>query len=176
MDIDNLPIGDEAPEIFNAVIEVPKGSHNKYEFDEKLGVFALDRVLYSPMHYPLDYGLIPSTHSEDGDHLDVLVIGGDPTFTGCVVRVRPIGLFKMIDGGDEDFKILGVQDDNPRLTTIKKLSDVKTFNPHLLDEIAHFFTVYKDLEKKEVKVLGWEDEVRAKEEIKRAQAAYSSQK
>ena len=94
--IQNLPIGDKAPDIVNAVIEVPQGSQNKYEFDEKFGVFKLDRVLYSPVHYPLDYGFIPETRSEDGDHLDVLVIGSDPLFTGCVLEVRPIAIMNMI--------------------------------------------------------------------------------
>ncbi len=160
------------PEEFNAVIEIPKGSHNKYEFDEKTGVFKLDRVLYSPMHYPLDYGFIPETHSEDGDHLDAMVIGGDPVFVGCLVRVRPIGLLKMIDSGEEDFKILGVQVDNPRFKNLKDIKDIEIFNPHLLDEIAHFFKVYKDLQKKTVEIKGWESAEAAKEEIKKAQKAY----
>ncbi|MBS3902787.1 MAG: inorganic diphosphatase [Anaplasmataceae bacterium] len=168
----NIPIGDKSPAIVNAVIEIPKGSHNKYEYDEELKVIKLDRVLYSPLFYPTDYGFIPETRSEDGDHLDIMVLGGDPTFPGCVVAARPIGLLKMIDGGDEDFKILAVQKDNPRFDKIETIEDMKNFNPHLLDEVAHFFKVYKDLQKKEVKILDWEGKDEALKEIKRAQEMY----
>ena len=167
-----MKIGDKAPEVINAVVEIPKGSHNKYEFDEETGMIKLDRVLYSPMHYPLDYGFIPETHSADGDHLDVMIMGGDPTFSGCLVKVRPIGLLKMVDSGDEDFKILGVQEANPRLKTIKDIKDVEAYNPHMLEEIAHFFKVYKDLQNKEVKIVGWEGAKVAKEEIRKAQSAF----
>src|SRR4051812_39260899 len=118
---ESLPLGEKSPEIINAVIEIPRGSHNKYEFDEKLGVFKLDRVLYSPFHYPLDYGFIPQTRSEDGDHLDVMVIGGDPVPQGCLVEVRPIGFMRMVDGGELDFKILAVQKKNPRFDAIKDI-------------------------------------------------------
>lgn len=170
-----VPIGKNAPDIFNAVIEIPKGSHNKYEYDEGLGMFKLDRVLYSPVFYPLDYGFIPETRSEDGDHLDVMVIGNDPVFTGCVVETRPIGLLKMIDSGEEDFKILGVQNANPRLKAVKSIRDIETHNPHLLKEIAHFFQVYKNLQNKEVTIGGWEDEEAAKTEIRRAQQAFRGQ-
>ena len=168
----HLPIGDKVPEVVNAVVEIPKGSHNKYEFDEKLGVFALDRVLYSPLHYPLDYGFIPETRSEDGDHLDIMIMGSDPVFVGCVVAARPIGLLKMIDGGEEDFKILAVQKDNPRFAKIKDIKDVEAWNDHLLKEISHFFQVYKDLQGKEVELLGWGNAEKAYEEIKRAQEMY----
>ena len=170
--IHTLKIGDKSPEIFNAVVEIPKGSHNKYEFDEEMGVMKLDRVLYSPMHYPLDYGFIPETRSEDGDHLDVMIMGGDPLFAGCVCDVRPIGLLKMIDSGEEDFKILGVQDKNPRLKDIKDIKDIEAHNSHFLKEIAHFFKVYKDLQGKEVKIVGWEGAEEAKKEIKRAEEEY----
>src|SRR4051812_1819109 len=130
--ISNLPIGDKAPDIVNAVIEIPQGSHNKYEFDEKLAVFKLDRVLYSPIHYPLDYGFIPGTRSDDGDHLDIMVIGGYPLPQGCVVEARPVAMLRMIDGGEEDFKILGVQVKNPRLAHLNGLEDIEKWNSHLL--------------------------------------------
>ena len=87
MSLLDIKIGDDAPEIINVVVEIPKNSHNKYEFDDKTGVFKLDRVLYFPIHYPADYGFIPETRSEDGDYLDVLILGGDPIFAGCVERV-----------------------------------------------------------------------------------------
>ena len=100
--IHNLKIGDKAPETVTSVIEIPRGSHNKYEYDEEREVFTLDRVLYSPMHYPLDYGFIPETRSEDGDHLDILVIGSEPLFTGCVLDARPVALLEMIDDNEKD--------------------------------------------------------------------------
>lgn len=174
--VHDLPIGEKAPEVFNAVIEIAKGSQNKYEYDERLKVFKLDRVLYSPVHYPLDYGFIPETRSDDGDHLDVMVIGGDPVFVGCVVEVRPLGLLKMIDSGEEDFKILGVQKQNPRFESIKDMKDIEAWNPHLLKEVSHFFEVYKNLQKKEVKILGWAGVEEAEAEIKKAQEAYRSEK
>lgn len=164
----NVPIGDEAPEIFNAVVEIPRGSSNKYEFDEELGVFKLDRTLYSPVHYPLDYGFIPHTRSEDGDHLDVMILGGDPLFTGCVVRARPIGLLRMTDNGEEDCKILAVQADNPRLSGIRDIKDIESFNPHLLKEISHFFDIYKHLQGKKVAVLDWTNAEDAMGEIRKS--------
>ncbi len=172
---ENLPLGDKSPEIINVVIEIPKGSHNKYEFDEKLGIMKLDRVLYSPFHYPLDYGFIPATRSEDGDHLDALVIGSDPLFTGCLAEVRPIGLLEMVDSGDLDFKILAVQAKNPRFDTIKDLKDVEASNPHLLKEIAHFFKTYKDLQGKTTEIQGWKDKAAAAAEIKKAAEAYKKE-
>src|SRR5579864_1097353 len=122
---ESVPIGEKAPDVVHAVIDIPKESNNKYEFDEKLGVFKLDRVLYSPFFYPLDYGFIPQTRSEDGDHLDALVIGSEPLFPTCLAEIRPIGLLRMIDGGDLDFKILAVQAKNPRFDTIKDIKDVE---------------------------------------------------
>lgn len=174
MSLHDLPIGEHAPEAVNAVVEIPRGSQNKYEFDEALGVVKLDRVLHSPVHYPLDYGFIPETRSPDGDHLDVLIIGngGDPVFSGCMVEVRPLGLLKMIDDGEEDFKILGAQVKNPRLAELRDLKDVEVYNGHLLKEIAHFFSVMKELEGKKVEILGWEGASAAKEEITKAQQAY----
>ena len=139
MSLLNVKIGDQAPEIFNAIVEIPKDSQNKYEIDKKTGMVSLDRVLYSPMHYPADYGFIPETKAEDGDPADVLILGNDPLFPGCVVRVRPVGLLNMIDAGEQDNKILGAQADNPRFDSIKDISDIEKFHTHHLKEIAHFF-------------------------------------
>ncbi len=175
MNFEELGIGEHAPEVVTVVVEIPKKSHNKYEYDEKTGMFRLDRVLYSPMHYPLDYGFIPQTRSEDGDHLDMLVIGSDPVFTGCVVDVRPVGMMNMIDSGEPDAKIIGVQAKNPRLNSIKDISDVETHNPHLLKEIAHFFKVYKDLEGKNTEIKGWEGKDAAIAEIVKAQKMFASE-
>lgn len=163
-----VPLGGKAPEIINVIIEIPRGSNNKYEFDEELGIFKLDRVLYSPFFYPLDYGFIPQTRSDDGDHLDALVLGGEPVVMGCLVEARPVGLFRMIDAGDTDFKILAVQEKNPRFEKIKDIADVEAWNPHLLKEIGHFFATYKELQGKKVEVLGWSDAATARAEVVKA--------
>lgn len=150
----NLPIGDDAPQTVTAVIEIPQGSTNKYEYDKKLKVFRLDRNLHSPVHYPGDYGFIPRTLAEDGDPLDILVLGDAPTFPGCVYMARPIGLFEMLDQGVRDEKILAYATGNPRFSSIQDYTDAP---PHILREVAHFFSTYKDLEGKRTSVLGWKD-------------------
>jgi len=172
MFLDTISIGEKAPEVVNAVVEIQKGSRNKYELDEKTGVIVLDRVIFSAMHYLTDYGFIPETRSEDGDNLDVLIFGGDSVFPGCVLRVRPVGLLKMIDTGKEDFKILGVQADNPNLDGIKELKDVKNVNPGFLEEIEHFFELYKYPQNKEVEIKGWGDYGEALNEIERARKMF----
>lgn len=172
MSLLNIKIGDQAPEIFNAVVEIPKDSQNKYEIDKKTGMVYLDRVLYSPMHYPADYGFIPETKSEDGDSADVMILGNDPLFPGCVVRVRPIGLLKMVDGGEQDNKILGVQADNPRFDSVKDISDIEKSHPHHLKEIAHFFQTYKELQSKKVEIIGWDNAEAAKKEIAKTRKMY----
>ena len=154
-----LPIGQKAPEVVNAVIEVPSGQANKYEYDKRLHVFRLDRNLYSPVHYPGDYGFIPSTLSLDGDPLDVLVLVDAPSFPGCLMTVRPIGMLEMIDQGKEDEKILAVGTNNP---IFKNIDDYGQLYPHLLLEIEHFFTVYKELEAKSTKILGWQNAAKAR--------------
>ncbi len=153
-----IGLGDKAPDIINVIVEIPKGSHHKYEYDEKLDEIILDRVLHSPVFYPTDYGFIPHTRSEDGDHLDVLVIINDPVFPGCVVRVRPIGVLNMEDESGLDYKILAVCDNDPTLKNIHTLDDL---DEHYKKEIQHFFQVYKDLEDKWVEVRGWLDKEEA---------------
>lgn len=142
------------PGIVNVLIEIPAGSKNKYEFDKDLNAFALDRVLYASVHYPYDYGFIPNTLADDGDPLDGMVIMDQPTFPGCVIAARPIGMLGMIDGGDSDEKILCVPDKDPRYAGVTSLKDIPQ---HRLDEIAEFFRTYKNLEKKETKITGWQD-------------------
>jgi len=149
-----LPLGGNAPELVNAVIEIPAGGVNKYEYDKKLGVFRLDRPLYSPVHYPGDYGFIPSTLAEDGDPLDIVILVAEPTFTGCLVQARPVGLLRMLDQGVNDEKVLAVSSSNPRYAELKNYTDA---SPHELREIEHFFSIYKDLEGKRVKMAGWYD-------------------
>jgi inorganic pyrophosphatase len=157
-----LPAGKKAPEVIHAVIEIPGGSVNKYEYDKTLHVFRLDRNLHSPVHYPGDYGFIPSTLSEDGDPLDVLVLVDTPSFPGCVMDVRPIGLLLMMDQGIPDEKVLSVGRTNPRYANAWDYTEIY---PHMLREITHFFAVYKDLEGKRVEVKGWHDAAHAREAI-----------
>lgn len=137
-----------------AVVEIPRGSRNKYEYDHERGVFRLDRVLYSSVHYPTDYGFIPGTLSLDGDPLDVLVVVDEPTFPGCHMRVRPIGTLIMFDEKGEDEKILGVPHDDPRFAETRRLNDLP---PHWPLEIAAFFRTYKELQGVQTEVRDWHD-------------------
>ena len=136
----------------SVVVEIPKGGRNKYEYDKAKKAFVFDRMLFSSVHYPSDYGYIPDTLALDGDPLDALVLVWEPTFPGCIIESKPIGLFKMWDEKGEDDKILCVPVRDPLWNHIHDLSQVP---PHLLREIEHFFTIYKDLEMKKVKVDGW---------------------
>jgi len=157
-----LPIGDTSPDVVTAVIEIPCDGINKYEYDKKLHVFRLDRNLHSPVHYPGDYGFVPSTLGEDGDPLDVLVLVDTPSFSGCVTDVRPIGLLEMLDQGVPDEKVLAVGKNNPRYADVKSYADIY---PHILKEITHFFAIYKDLEGKRVEIKGWHDADYAKTKV-----------
>ncbi|MGH9568324.1 MAG: inorganic diphosphatase [Candidatus Angelobacter sp.] len=147
-----LPIGPDAPRLVNAVIEIPKDSVNKYEYDKQLNVFRLDRTLFSPVHYPGDYGFIPCTLGLDGDPLDVLVLVEAPSFPGCLIEVRPIGVLRMVDQGKNDEKILAVAHSDPLYREVKDYSEVFT---HTLREIEHFFAIYKNLEGKKTEISGW---------------------
>src|SRR5262252_1149791 len=167
-----LPAGDGAPAEVNAVIEISRGQTNKYEYDKELNVFRLDRNLYSPVHYPGDYGFVPSTLSDDGDPLDVLVLVDAPSFTGCVMTVRPIGVLMMIDQGSEDEKILAVGLNNP---VYKSINEYTELYPHVVREIEHFFTIYKELEAKTTRVQGWHDATKAREIVVECQERYAQQ-
>ncbi|MDP4009811.1 MAG: inorganic diphosphatase [Candidatus Shapirobacteria bacterium] len=147
-----VPNNKKSPQIVNAIIEIPQGSHNKYEFDEELNVIKLDRVLHSPFFYPVDYGFIPETRAADGDHMDIMVITDSPVFPGCLMEARPIGLFIMADEKGDDEKVLAVPAKNPNFAHIKDVNDV---SPHLLKSIVHFFSEYKRLEEKDVVIKGW---------------------
>ena len=168
-----LPVGANAPELVNAVIEIPLEGISKYEYDKQLHVFRLDRNLFSPVHYPGDYGFIPSTLGDDGDPLDVLVLVDTPSFPGCVLEVRPIGVLDMIDQGQGDEKILAVGEGNPRYKDVANYSEIY---PHILLEIKHFFSIYKDLEGKRVEVRGWKDAEAARGIIVKAQQAFLNNK
>lgn len=169
MNYKNLNPGERLPEIVNCIIEIPKKSRNKIEYDPDLMVFKLDRVLHASVHYPADYGFIPGTLYEDGDPVDILVLISEPTFTGCLVRVKPIGLLRMIDEAGKDDKILSVAIDDP---TYREYEDVSNLPSHILIEIEHFFKTYKILEGKAVESFGWESAKMAKEAILKARERY----
>jgi inorganic pyrophosphatase len=173
MALSKLPIGSKAPEIINVVIEIPKGSHLKYEYDEALDEIKLDRVLHSAVFYPTEYGFIPETRSLDGDHLDVLVILNDKLFPGCIMEVTPIGVLYMDDGADKDEKIIAVATKDPRLAHIKTIEDVDDFYKK---EIHHFFETYKQLENKVVKVHHWHGKDLAINIINESRKRYSDEK
>lgn len=154
MNLFNIHPGNQLPLIVNTVIEIPRGSTNKYELDIETGAMHLDRVLHSPLFYPLEYGFIPQTKYIDGDPVDILVFVSHPTFPGCVLEVKPIAVLKMIDDKGQDDKIIGVAVKDPHYAHWSSLSDI---HEHYQKEITHFFEVYKHLEQKYVEVVGWED-------------------
>ena len=144
---------EERFESVDAVIEIPRGSRNKYEYDHQNGGIRLDRVLYSSVHYPTDYGFLPGFEAADGDLLDVLVLVDEPTFPGCRMRVKPIGVLLMRDEAGTDEKVLAVSVVDPRYEGFEDIGDVQ---PHRLREIENFFDTYKELERsKQTTVEGW---------------------
>lgn len=145
-------IGPNAPEVFHTVVEIPRGSTNKYEVSDKDGLIYLDRVLFSPLFYPCDYGYIPETRYLDGDPLDVLVLVSHPTFPGCIIECNAIGVLRMSDEKGPDEKILAVATKDPRYGYRNSLHQL---NDHTVKEITHFFEVYKQLEEKSVDIDGW---------------------
>jgi len=156
-----------------ALIEIPAGSQNKYEFDKEKGVLRLDRVLYSPVHYPTDYGFVENTLEEDGDPIDIMVMVTNPTVPGCIVECRVVGVLAMADDKGVDNKLLGVPIRDPRFAEIRDVSDVPG---HYLREIEHFFQTYKELEGKQTTIRGWGDRVEARKALERAKTAYLAAK
>src|SRR5680860_1383235 len=154
------------------IVEIPKGGRNKYEYDEGLGRFRLDRMLFSSVHYPSDYGYVEGTLAEDGDALDAMVVVGEATFPGCAIWAKPVGLFKMWDEKGLDHKVLCVPVGDPQWNWVEDVADVPE---HLLLEIEHFFSIYKDLEMKKTRVAGWEEAARAWEVIEESQEAYAKE-
>jgi inorganic pyrophosphatase len=136
----------------NVIIEINKGSHNKYEVDKKTGLIALDRVSFTAQTFPFDYGFVPQSLWHDGDPLDVVLLTTYPLFPGVLVKARPIAIMNMIDSGEGDDKIIAVPVDDPRFSNLKDLSDI---NPHTLKEIEHFYSTYKQLQNKVVEVKGF---------------------
>ncbi|KDE46838.1 inorganic diphosphatase [Geobacillus sp. CAMR12739] len=159
--------------IVEAFIEIPTGSQNKYEFDKERGIFKLDRVLYSPMFYPAEYGYLQNTLALDGDPLDILVITTNPTFPGCVIDTRVIGYLNMVDSGEEDAKLIGVPVEDPRFDEVRSIEDLPQ---HKLKEIAHFFERYKDLQGKRTEIGTWEGPEAAAKLIDECIARYNEQK
>ena len=152
MKLYDLDPGPDCPEIVRSIIEIPKNSSNKYEYDGEFGIFRLDRALYSPMHYPGDYGFIPGTLAEDGDPLDILVLVDEPSFTGCLMEARPVGILHMFDKQESDEKILAVPTRNPRFDSIHTIDQVF---PHIRRETEHFFSIYKELQGVKTEIKGW---------------------
>lgn len=169
MNLFDLELGDDAPETVTCVIEVPRNSTNKYEYEPERGIFVLDRVLYSAMHYPGDYGFLPGTLAEDGDPVDVLVLTNYPTFPGVVLRARPLAFLEMSDEKGRDQKVLAVPVDDPRYDNNRHISSI---SPHRLREIEHFFDIYKELEGKAVRVEDWHGIEATHAMIREARDAY----
>jgi inorganic pyrophosphatase len=157
----------------NVVIEIPRGSQNKYEIDKDTGLIKLDRVLHTAQAYPFDYGFVPQTHWDDGDALDVVLLTTNPLLPGILVEARPVAILPMIDGGDKDEKVLAVPANDPRFAEIQDLKDV---NKHTLKEIAHFFLTYKKLQNKEVTVGEWEGKAAAQAAFERGVQLYRDKK
>ena len=169
MNLYDLDPGPDCPEIVRMIVEIPKNSSNKYEYDGKLGVFRLDRSLYSPMHYPGDYGFIPGTIAEDNDPMDILVLASEPSFQGCLIEVRPVGLLNMVDNTEGDQKVLAVPTNNPRYDQIHTLDQVFS---HVQREIEYFFSIYKELEGKDTKIEGWLRPKETREAIMQSRRRY----
>lgn len=151
------------------MVEIPKGGRNKYEYNKTLKCLEFNRMLFSSVHYPSDYGFIIDTLAQDGDALDALVLMWEPTFPGCIVRARPVGVFKMSDEHGMDEKVLCVPLTDPYWNHVRNLDEVPA---HLLKEIEHFFSVYKDLEQKTTTIYGWEELESTLEIIEQSQERY----
>ena len=165
-----ISVGKEAPETFNTIIEIPRGSLNKYEIDKETGLIALDRVSYTAQTYPIDYGFAPQTLWDDGDALDVIILSTEPLYPGILVHTRPVGLMKMIDSGESDDKVIGVPVDDPRWFDVKDIADV---NKHTLKTVQHYFETYKNLQDKVVTIEGFEGKEKAIEAVKRSMDLYN---
>ena len=170
----DVPLGDNAPDEINVIIEIPRGSNNKYEIDKDTGLIKLDRTNYSSAAYPVDYGFAPRTLWDDGDALDVIVLTTYPLQTGILVAVRPVAVMEMIDDGESDFKVISVPSEDKRWDDVK---DLKDLNKHTLKEIQHFFETYKQLKGKanEVKVHGFKARKDALAAVDRSIELYKKQ-
>jgi len=165
----DVSLGKNAPEQINVIIEIPKGSHNKYEIDKESGIIKLDRANYSDAPYPIEYAFAPRTLWDDGDAIDVLLLATWPIPTGILVEMRPVALMKMIDEGESDYKIIGVPVKDKRWDDVSDLGDI---NKHSLKEIKHFFETYKDLKTGKVTVPGFGPKQEAIEAITKSMQLY----
>ncbi len=167
----DVPLGDNAPEEINVIIEIPKGSNNKYEIDKETGLIKLDRANYSSAAYPFDYGFAPKTLWEDGDALDVIVLTTYPLDVGILVAVRPVAVIDMVDAGESDYKVIAVPIEDKRWEDVKDLADL---NKHMLKEFQHFFETYKQLKSKpvSVEIKGIMDKSAAVEAVKKSVELY----
>lgn len=166
-----VPPGPDVPSIVHTIVEIPQGSRSKFELDKATGLFRLDRYLFSSLHYPGDYGFIPQTLAEDDDPLDALVMVNEPTFTGCLIETRVVGLFRMRDRGANDYKVLGVPNSDPLFNEYQELDDVPS---HFLREVEHFFATYKELEGVKTETLGWLPAADAIAEVKACVERYAA--
>lgn len=173
MKLYDLDPGPDVPELVRVIIEIPKNSSNKYEYDGNLDVFRLDRALYSPLHYPGDYGFIPGTLAEDNDPLDIIVLVDEPSFTGCLMEARPVGVLNMVDQKESDKKILAVPNRNPRFDSIHTTDQVF---PHTLREVEYFFSIYKELQGTKTHIDGWAGPREARRVIMESRQAYLDRK
>ncbi len=166
-----VSIGDKALKEINCLVEVPKGSSNKYEYDHRQGYFCLDRVLYEAVFFPFEYGIIPQTwNDKDKDPLDILVLSSFSTFPGCVIKCRPIGVIRINDTGEQDDKIIAVPVDDPRFAQVKELKDLRS---HTKKEIENFWENYSELQPdKKIKIEGWGEKKTARSLIKKAATNY----
>lgn len=166
----DVKIGDKAPEIVNAIVEIPKDSKIKYELDKETGMLKLDRFLYSAVHYPGDYGFLPRTLWDDGDPMDIIILTNGPVYPMTLVKVRVIGVIRMKDGDEEDDKIIAVYQDDPRYAEYKDIGDIPQ---HTKVELRHFFESYKELQGKKCLVLEMLGKEKAFKDIERAIEKYS---
>lgn len=166
----DISSGDELPNLINVIVEIPKGSKNKYEIDKESGLIKLDRAMKSAQDYPFDYGFVPQTLWEDGDALDVVLLTTYPLHPGILVEARPVAVMRMIDGGEGDDKIIAVPKNDPRWEEVQDLADI---NKHTVKEIQHFFETYKTIDKKKVEITGVEGRAAAHAAVEKSLALYA---
>lgn len=167
----DVSLGDNAPAEINVIVEIPKGSKNKYEIDKETGLIALDRALHTAQDYPFDYGFVPQTLWDDNDALDVVILTTYPLFPGILVAARPVAIMHMTDSGEGDDKVIAVPVGDPRWADIKDLGDI---NKHTLKEMEHFFMTYKQIQKKEVVVTGFEGAGAARDAVEKSIKLYQN--
>lgn len=164
-----ISAGKKTPDVINVIVEIPKGSKNKYEIDKETGLIKLDRAMKTSQDYPFDYGFVPQSLWDDNDALDVILLTTYPLSPGILVEARPVGVMRMVDGGESDDKVIAVPKDDPRWDHVKNLSDV---NPYTLKEYRHFLETYKAIEDKKVVIKGFEKKSAALAAVKRGLKLY----